>query len=332
MSPSSLAKGLSVLLALLFLSACSQTAGGPRPPITSAEEAFKCERKERVLSTEWESCLERVFKDIPKNADLKTPCAIMEDSLEGDHSELVSAVFFAAAEKGAECDLFILIPDNDDYETVEYWDVIGSMRRSGTASAAYTGGIQPHEGAAVHALDRFHLSSGVCFFTILGNKGFESWFEELDDWAEGLNDTLKEWGKTHLVIKPDHDYLLRIFQDPKSCIVFVGSINQERTGKMNYSTGCTGLEFICLFTSGDYSVSHHGKIRGTSLAVTYFHAVIQTAWKRMPTGTTAKEVVELALQCSYEFGPNFTPAPGKRLDLWCLRQHILQSHQNPEQS
>ena len=125
--------------------------------------------------------------------------------------------------------------------------------------------------------------------------------------------------------KVDVEYLERILKSDESCIILVGQHNQYATGKWSRSGVCDGFEEICLYTKGEFSVGEHGRIRGTSFALAYLLATLTKVWERMPVGTEPKEVVDLAFQCVYGFGENFTPTPGERLDIWCLREKLLEA-------
>ena len=309
---------LSTVLLLIVLAGCAASATRvnkniPRDYVSTLE----CQTNTTYESTEHLGCVERVFNDIPLTQGFSGTCVAVEL---GDyrHAWKVVSVLKSLSDGGASCRMQFL----DGYGRQGLWLPVREVANRGFISFAFAPVIAPNaevkgvlEREDWKVIAEPMLKTGTCFLFAMLNEGDK-------DLISVLNYNFNWQGNI------DTAYLNQILLDADTCVILVTRQNTKATQHYSGAGICEGFEPICLHTKGFFTLKWQHRVEGTSFAATYLLATLNKVYERMPLGTKPKQVVDMALQCVYGFGANFTPTPGERLDLWCLREKLLEARAN----
>ena len=322
-------------LLLIILAGCSATkeAVNKYNPVDSLS-ALECQTGTTYESTDHLGCVERIFQDIPLTSGYETQCVALDTGRSPEHMNWLKAVAESLSDVGSSCDAYGKPEQNKGGIN----HTVRKLKKSGFISFSYTPSIAPNPEMKAFSkgskdgswefkdgswgkptsvyITKSQLLTDICFLVAFPNEG---------------NKNLISLSRKFFVragIRVDEQYLKEILlENPKTCVILVTLQNSEATKRFNGTGRCDDFEKICLHTKGHFYLKKTGSTRGwgTSYGVVYLLATLNMMHERMPLGTKPKQVVDMALQCVYGFGANFTPTPGERLDLWCLREKLLQA-------
>ena len=302
-------------LLLVILAGCASSATTVNDYIPSDfVSTLECQTRTAYESAEHLGCMERVFNDIPRTQGFDGKCVAVE--LGGyNHAWKVIALLKSLSDGSASCRVQFL----EGYGRQGLWLPVREVGNKGFISFAFAPVIAPNaevkgviEREDWKVIAEPMLKTGTCFLFAMQNKGDK-------DLISVLSYNFNWHGEI------DTAYLNQILLDPETCVVLVTRQNTNATRRYAGAGICEGFEPICLHTKGFFALKSEHRVEGTSFSATYLLATLNKVYERMPLGTKPKEVVDMALQCVYGFGKNFTPTPGERLDLWCLREKLLQA-------